>query len=52
MQATDFVVPGPGKLELKYTPKDGGAPMEYVVYDYNGGGVAMAMYNTDQVCAS
>jgi isocitrate dehydrogenase len=47
-KATDFVVPGAGKLEIKFTPKDGGPPMEYVVHEYNGGGVAMAMYNTDQ----
>lgn len=48
-KATDFVVPGAGKLEMKFTPSDGSAPMEYVVYDFNGGGVAMGMYNTDQV---
>jgi len=47
-KATDFVVPGAGKLEMKFTPSDGSAPMEYVVYDFNGGGVAMGMYNTDQ----
>ena len=34
---------------MKFTPSDGSAPMEYVVYDFNGGGVAMGMYNTDQV---
>ncbi|CAH1786959.1 unnamed protein product [Owenia fusiformis] len=48
-KATDFVVPSEGKLEIKFTPKDGGEPIEYNVYDFaNGGGVAMAMYNTDK----
>ena len=44
------MVPGAGKLEMKFTPTDGSAPIEYVIYDFNGGGVAMGMYNTDQVC--
>jgi isocitrate dehydrogenase len=47
-RATDFVVPGPGSLTLTFTPADGGAPMEMHVYDYPGGGVAMAMYNLDE----
>ncbi len=48
-KATDFVVPGDGKLELTYTPKDGGEPMKFEVYDFEGtGGVALAMYNTDK----
>ena len=44
------MVPGAGKLEMKFTPADGSAPIEHVIYDFNGGGVAMGMYNTDQVC--
>lgn len=49
-RATDFVVPGPGKLEIKFTPENGGAPIEYTIFDFkDGGGVAMGMYNTDQV---
>ena len=45
-RATDFVVPGPGKLTLTYTP-EGGEPQVHEVYEYKGGGVAMAMYNLD-----
>lgn len=48
-KATDFVVPGPGKLEIKWTPTDGGEPIDRLVFDYaDGGGVALAMYNTDK----
>jgi isocitrate dehydrogenase len=46
-RATDMVVPGEGTLTLTYTPKDGSAPVEMEVYDFPGGGVAMAMYNLD-----
>ncbi|HEX5852432.1 MAG TPA: NADP-dependent isocitrate dehydrogenase [Solirubrobacteraceae bacterium] len=46
-RATDLVVPGEGKLTLTYTPADGSAPIELDVYDFPGGGVAMAMYNLD-----
>src|SRR5215204_1388565 len=46
-RATDMVVPGEGELTLTYTPKDGGEPMELDVYDFPGGGVALAMYNLD-----
>ncbi len=46
-KATDFVVPGPGKLTVTFTPEDGSAPMEFLVSDYPEGGVAMAMYNYD-----
>ena len=46
-RATDLVVPGEGELTLTYTPKDGGDPMELDVYEFPGGGVALAMYNLD-----
>jgi isocitrate dehydrogenase len=46
-RATDLVVPGEGTLTLNYTPKNGGDPVELNVYDFPGGGVAMAMYNLD-----
>jgi len=46
-RATDLVVPGEGKLTLTYTPTDGTEPIELDVYDFPGGGVAMAMYNLD-----
>jgi isocitrate dehydrogenase len=46
-KATDFVVPGPGKVTVTYTPEDGSAPMEFEVANFKGGGVAMGMYNFD-----
>jgi isocitrate dehydrogenase len=46
-RATDMVVPGEGTLTLTYTPKDGDEPIELDVYDFPGGGIAMAMYNLD-----
>ncbi len=47
-RATDFVVPSAGKLTITFTPADGSAPIEHDVFDYPGGGVAMAMYNLDE----
>lgn len=47
-RATDFVVPGAGRLEMKFTPADGSHPLEFTVFDFKeSGGVAMGMYNTD-----
>jgi isocitrate dehydrogenase len=46
-RATDMVVPGEGTLTLTFTPKDGSQPIEHNVYEFPGGGVAMAMYNLD-----
>jgi len=46
-RATDLVVPGEGTLTMTFTPKDGSEPVEMNVYDFPGGGVAMAMYNLD-----
>jgi isocitrate dehydrogenase len=46
-RATDLVVPGPGKLTLNFAPEGGGEPIELDVYDFPGGGIAMAMYNLD-----
>src|SRR3954470_11044403 len=46
-RATDLLVPGAGELTLTYRPKDGSDPIELDVYDFPGGGVAMAMYNLD-----
>jgi hypothetical protein len=48
-RATDFVAPGPGTLQLVYTPQGGGEPTVLNVYDFKGKGVALAMYNTDDV---
>ncbi|MDQ6875206.1 MAG: NADP-dependent isocitrate dehydrogenase [Actinomycetota bacterium] len=46
-KATDFVVPGPGRVTITYTPADGGEGMEFEIADFPGGGVAMGMYNFD-----
>ncbi len=46
-RASDMLVAGKGKLTLTYTPADGGEPVELDVYDFPGGGVALAMYNLD-----
>jgi isocitrate dehydrogenase len=46
-RATDFVVPGPGKVTMTYVPADGGQPIEMQVADFTGGGVVMGMYNYD-----
>ncbi len=46
-RATDFKVPGPGKLTVTFTPVDGSKPMEFNVFDFPSSGVAMAMYNLD-----
>ncbi|CAE6457594.1 unnamed protein product [Rhizoctonia solani] len=47
-RSTDFIVPGPGKLELVYTPNGGGKPTTLNVYDFESPGIALAMYNTDE----
>ncbi|MDA9651828.1 NADP-dependent isocitrate dehydrogenase [Pelagibacteraceae bacterium] len=47
-RATDFKVPGKGKLSIKWTPEDASAdPIEYDVFDFPSSGIAMAMYNLD-----
>jgi isocitrate dehydrogenase len=45
-RATDFLVPGPGKMTIKWVGEDG-QEIEHEVFDYPGSGVAMAMYNLD-----
>lgn len=47
-RATDFVVKGKGKLTVSFTPDDGSEAQNFDVYDFDGGGVALAMYNTDE----
>ena len=46
-RATDFVVPGKGKLTIKFEGEDGQV-IEHEVYQYKGAGVALSMYNTDE----
>jgi isocitrate dehydrogenase len=46
-KATDFLVPGPGKLTMKFVGEDGQV-IEHEVFDYPAAGVAMGMYNLDE----
>ena len=46
-RATDFKVPSAGTLTMTFTPADGSQPMEFNVFDFPSGGVAMGMYNLD-----
>ncbi len=46
-RATDFVVPGKGKLTIKFEGEDGKI-IEHEVFQFKGGGVALSMYNTDE----
>ncbi|TDQ80610.1 isocitrate dehydrogenase (NADP) [Dongia mobilis] len=46
-RATDFIVPGKGKLTMKFVPEDGSAPIEKDIFSFPGAGVAMGMYNLD-----
>ena len=46
-KATDTVIKGKGKLTMTFVPEEG-ETQTWEVYDYNGDGVAMAMYNTDE----
>jgi isocitrate dehydrogenase len=46
-KATDFVVPGPGKVTMTFQPADGSKPIEFQIADFSGSGVAMGMYNFD-----
>ncbi|MBE0650205.1 MAG: isocitrate dehydrogenase (NADP(+)) [Bacteroidales bacterium] len=47
-RATDFVTKGKGKLTITFSPEDGSEPQVHDVYDFEGDGIAMAMYNTDE----
>ena len=46
-RATDFLVPGKGKLTMTWAGENG-EPIEHEVFNYPGAGIAMAMYNLDQ----
>ncbi len=47
-RATDFVVPGPGTVNISYVPDDPAAERtELEVARFAGGGIAMGMYNFD-----
>mgnify|MGYP006139220311 CR=1 FL=1 len=47
-RATDFQVPGKGKLEMKWTSEDGKEKKEFEVFNFPGPGIALAMYNLDK----
>jgi isocitrate dehydrogenase len=46
-RATDFIVPGKGKLTIRFEPEGGGQGFEKEVFDFPGAGVALGMYNLD-----
>ena len=47
-RATDFAVPGPGRLTMRFEPADGGPARDFEIFDFPGGGVALGMYNLDE----
>lgn len=47
-RATDFIMPGKGKLTIKFVPADGSPAIEHEVFDAPSAGVAMSMYNLDE----
>ncbi|CAA6604075.1 Isocitrate dehydrogenase (NADP) [Rhodospirillaceae bacterium LM-1] len=47
-KATDFLVPGKGRLTMTFTPDDGGQPITHDVFQFPSAGVAMGMYNLDE----
>jgi len=47
-RATDFLVPGRGKMEVKWTSEDGKEKKEFEVFNFPGPGVALSMYNLDE----
>ena len=47
-RATDFVVPGPGVLTMRFQPADGGPAQDFEIFDFPSGGVALGMYNLDE----
>lgn len=46
-RATDFLVKGKGKLTITFEPEAGGEKQSYNVHNFEGDGVALAMFNTD-----
>ena len=46
-RATDFLVPGPGRLTMRWESENGKDVIEHEVFDYPSSGVAMGMYNLD-----
>ncbi|MDG5496428.1 NADP-dependent isocitrate dehydrogenase [Niveispirillum sp. BGYR6] len=47
-KATDFIIPGAGRLSITFTSADGTSNIRHTVFDFDGPGVAMGMYNVDE----
>ena len=47
-RATDFLVPGKGKLEIKWTSEDGKEEIKRDVFNFPGSGIALGMFNLDK----
>jgi isocitrate dehydrogenase len=47
-RATDFLIPGEGKMQIKWTSKDGKDKKEFEVFNFTGPGIALSMYNLDE----
>jgi len=47
-RATDFKIPGKGKMEIKWTAEDGSNEIKHEVFNFPGPGIALSMYNLDK----
>ena len=47
-RATDVAIPGPGTLTLSFKPAGGGPESVHTVHQFEGAGVGLAMYNTEE----
>lgn len=47
-RATDFLIPGKGKMTLKWEAADGSETIEHEVFDFPDSGIALGMYNLDE----
>lgn len=47
-KATELMVPGAGKVQITFIPKNGGPGETKVIHEFDGAGVTLAMFNTDE----
>ncbi|MFC7331839.1 NADP-dependent isocitrate dehydrogenase [Rhodocista pekingensis] len=47
-RATDFIIPAAGRLSITFTSRDGTSNIRHTVFDFDGPGIAMGMYNVDE----
>lgn len=47
-KSAELAIPGPGRVEMVYVPRDGGASQSIEVHDFTGPGVVMGMHNTEK----